>query len=85
VREDLDNVAEIAPLDAKLGRLAQLVADSRLTWLAEAYEPSLAVYGVAKVRAKKDGSLSDLLEPMAEVFATRRARAKKAPAAAPGK
>lgn len=46
---------------------------------AEAYVPSLELYGVSKVRAKKDGKLAQAIFPLAEVFATPRRKAKKAP------
>lgn len=85
VTEDLDNVTEILQLEPKIRRLEQLVGDSRLTWLAEAYEPSLAAYGVAQVRAKKDGTLDDVLQPMADIFATKRSRAKKVAQTPPAK
>lgn len=76
VVEDIDNVEALQPLDAPLARIAQMVSDSRLVWLAEAYIPSLEFYGVAKVRAKKDGELEQAIAPLAEVFAT--SRKKKA-------
>jgi hypothetical protein len=72
VIEDLDNVDALKPLDAPLGRINQMVADSRLHWQAEAYVPSLELYGVAKVRARRDGDLAQTIKPMAEAFATLR-------------
>lgn len=45
---------------------------------AEAYVPSLEFYGVAKVRAKKDGKLAQAIAPLAEVFGTSRKKASKA-------
>jgi hypothetical protein len=82
VCEDLDNAAMLAPIDEKLTELAQRVVDTRLQWLAEAWVPSLATYAVAKVRAKTDGALRTVVDPMAAVFATRRGRPTKAEAAA---
>jgi len=72
VVEDLDNVDALKPLDAPIASINQRVADARLLWLAEAYVPSLEFYGVAKVRAKKDGKLGQTIKPMADVFATTR-------------
>lgn len=72
VVEDLDNVEAIEQLAGKLAELQTLLADSRLTWLAEAYVPSLELYGMAKIRAKKDAALAQSIAPLAEVFATRR-------------
>ncbi|MFW5741225.1 MAG: hypothetical protein ACOC1F_12745 [Myxococcota bacterium] len=72
VTEDLDNVAVLSKLEAPLARLDQLIADSKLAWTAEAYMPSLQLYGVAKVRAKSDAKLQLSIAPLADVFATRR-------------
>lgn len=74
VLEDLDNVDAIAALADPLARLQRMLDDSRLLWLAEAYVPSLELYGVAKVRAKKDGKLAQAIAPLAEMFATPRKR-----------
>lgn len=74
VIEDLDNVAALSPLAEKTAELTQQIADSKLTWLAEAWSPSLAVYAVAKAGARVDGKLRTLIEPLAAIFATRRAR-----------
>jgi len=79
VVEDLDNVVALQPLAAPVARLVQMINDSRLLWQAEAYVPSLELYGVAKVRAKKDGNLAQAILPLAEVFATPRKK-KGAPA-----
>jgi hypothetical protein len=79
VVEDLDNVEALAPLAVPLARLRRLVDDSRLTWLAEAYVTSLAFYGVAKVRAKKDGNLHETIGPLANVFASPRRRPNPTP------
>jgi hypothetical protein len=78
VLEDLDNVDALAALDAPISRVAQMLQDSRLVWLAEAYVPSLELYGVAKVGAKKNGRLAQAIAPLAEVFATQRKRGPKA-------
>lgn len=77
VVEDLDNVAALAPITEKIGEIQQLIADTRLQWLAEAWVPSLALYAVAKVRSKADGGLRTIVDPLANVFAARRARTKK--------
>lgn len=75
VTEDLDNAEVLASLDETLEDFARRVADTRLSWLAEAYVPSLAAYGVAKVLARTDGELRSAIHPMAQVFATRRTAA----------
>lgn len=72
VVEDLDNVEAISALVAPVGRIAKMLDDSRLLWLAEAYVPTLELYGVAKVRAKKDGKLAQAIGPLARVLATPR-------------
>jgi hypothetical protein len=77
VVEDLDNAQAIEPLGAKVARLQQMLDDSRLEWLAEAYVPTLELYGVAKVRAKSDPRLARAIRPLAKVFAT--PRRKKVP------
>lgn len=79
VLEDLDNLDVIKDLDKPLRRIQQMVDDSRLLWAAESYLPSLELYGVAKVRAKKDGKLAQAIAPLAEVFATPRKKTPKAP------
>lgn len=79
VVEDLDNVDAIAPLSAAVARLQRMLDDSRLLWLAEAYVPSLELYGVAKVRAKKDGKLAQAILPLAEMFTVPRRRRSPAP------
>jgi len=56
-----------------------MLDDSRLLWLAEAYLSSLELYGVAKVRAKKDGKLAQAILPLAEVFATPRKKRATTP------
>jgi hypothetical protein len=76
--EDLDNVAALEQLATSLDNLQALLTDSRLAWLAEAYAPSLALYGVAKIRARLDAKLEQSIAPLAEVFATRRAKKKPA-------
>lgn len=73
VVEDLDNAASLAQVTEKVAEIQQQIADTRLQWLAEAWVPSLALYAVAKVRAKSDGALRTIVEPLANVFAARRA------------
>jgi len=75
IREDVANVAALASLTEKVAELAQQLADTRLEWQAEAWTPSLAAYNVAKVAARQDGKLRTVVDPIAEVFASRRARA----------
>jgi hypothetical protein len=48
VAEDLDNTAALEPVRVRLEILARLVADSQLTWHAEAFQSTLAAYRVAK-------------------------------------
>jgi hypothetical protein len=72
--EDLNNVEVLDRLAAPLARIQQMVDDARLQWLAEAYVPSLELYGVAKVGAKKNGALALAIAPLAEVFSTPRKR-----------
>ncbi len=79
VLEDLDNVEALAALADPLARLQRMLDDSRLLWLAEAYVPSLELYGVAKVRAKKDGKLAQAIAPLAEMFATPRRKRTNTP------
>lgn len=83
VLAELDNTAALTPIAEKVAELDQRISDTRLTWLAEAWIPSLAVYAVAKVRAKSDGALRTVVDPMAAVFATRRGRPAKATSSAP--
>lgn len=54
----------------QLARLQQMIGYSRRQWLAEAYVRSLELYGVTKVRTKKDGRLDHAIVPLAEVFAS---------------
>lgn len=77
VIEDLDNVEILSALEMPLKRIDQLRADSRLAWLAEAYSPSLQVYGVARVR-NDIPEVQQAIRPLAAVFATRRTRRQKA-------
>ncbi len=83
VLEDLDNATALTPIVEKIAELDQRISDTRLSWLAEAWVPSLAAYAVAKVRAKSDGALRTVVDPMAAVFATRRGRPAKAATPAP--
>lgn len=76
VVEDLDNTVLLDPIEEKAAHISQLIADSRLLWLAEAYAPSLGAYGVAKAAAKKDARLADVIKPLAEIFGSRRAPKK---------
>lgn len=77
VVEDLDNAEALAPVLEKLNELNRLVADTRLLWLSEAWVPSLALYAVAKVKAKTNGAIRTIVDPLAEVFATIRRAPKK--------
>jgi hypothetical protein len=77
VVEDLDNVEALGELEKPLSRLKQLIDDSRLLWLAEAYLPTLSIYGVAKVFAKKDAKLARAIEPLADLLSTPRKKGPK--------
>lgn len=72
VVEDLDNVEAIDPLIPRLEALLQLLLDSRLQWLAEAQEPTLAAYAVARTLSKRDGTLSEIIAPLGEVLSNSR-------------
>ena len=78
VQEDLRNVALISPIFGRVEELSRRLADSRLTWLAEAWVPSLAAYAVAKVVARRDGTLRQLISPLAKIFATTRSAQEEA-------
>ncbi|MFO0586916.1 MAG: hypothetical protein U0441_05230 [Polyangiaceae bacterium] len=77
VVEDLDNSEALAPMLEKLSDLNRLVSDTRLLWLSEAWVPSLALYAVAKVKAKTNGAIRTVVDPLADVFATVRRSPKK--------
>jgi hypothetical protein len=79
VVEDLENVALLDPIEEKSAHISQLIADSRLLWLAEAYSPSLSAYAVAKAVAKKDARLAEVIRPLATIFGSRRAAQKPTP------
>lgn len=74
VVEDLNNVAALNPIGEAIESFARTIADSKLTWMAEAWVPSLAVYSVAKTGAKQNAAMSELLDPLAPIFATQRAK-----------
>lgn len=77
VLEDLENVEILAPVAEKAAKVTQLLADARLAWLHEAYVPSLQVYGVAKVIAKSNAAVQQLVDPLGDVFGVGRERRKK--------
>jgi hypothetical protein len=79
VTEDLDNVALLAPLSQNVDRLKSLLDDSRLAWLAEAYQPSLVLYRLAKEGLRTNPRLEPIVLPLADVFASRRRPARGAP------
>jgi hypothetical protein len=74
VVEDLDNAEALSAVLEKLTELTRQVSDTRLLWLSEAWVPSLALYAVAKVRARTNGAIRTIVDPLAEVFATRRSK-----------
>jgi hypothetical protein len=74
VIEDLDNVELVDLLIPRLEGLLQRLQDARLRWLAEAQEPTLATYSVAKTRAERDGTLAAMIEPLRVVLANPRNR-----------
>ena len=77
VIEDLDNVKLLTPVLEKAVELNQRIADSQLVWRAKAWTPALMAYGVAKVLAKTNASLRSVVDPLAAIFASYRARAAK--------
>ena len=77
VLEDLDNVDALAPLSSALGKLGQSVDDSKLAWLAEADEPTRAAYQIAKVGARTNAKIAPVVDALASLYATRRARTEK--------
>jgi hypothetical protein len=74
VVEDLENAEALAALHDRVDGLARRLADSRLTWLAEAWLPSLAIYASAKVGAVRDPEMRALVEPLQTMFSGRRKR-----------
>jgi hypothetical protein len=77
VLEDLENVKVLTPVLEKIVELNQRIADSQLVWRAEAWTPALLAYGVAKVLSKTNAALRSVVDPLAAIFATYRARAPK--------
>jgi hypothetical protein len=78
VEEDVRNSDMLTVLSESCAELSQRVADTRLLWTAEALVPSLAAYAVAKVMAKTNGQVREVVDPLADVFAIARKRANKA-------
>lgn len=76
VLEDLANVEILTPVAESASQVTQLVADARLAWLAEAYVPSIQVYGVAKVIAKTNADLQKIVDPLGGVFGLNRSMKK---------
>lgn len=72
VIEDLDNVAMLDNLLKLSDRLSQSIADSRLAWLAEAYDMTLLGYHAAKLKAKTNTQLKNDIEPTERHFAIKR-------------
>lgn len=68
VLEDLANVDVLDRLAGRSERLQRLIADGRLRWLHEAYQPSLLLYNMAKIGARVDGSLRALADSLAHLF-----------------
>jgi hypothetical protein len=69
VREDVENATAFAPLQEEMERLARQIGQTRMVWMAEAFEPSMAVYALAKVRAKAEAKFKSLVDPLAQIFA----------------
>lgn len=74
VVEDVDNAEVVAALELPLSRLLQMVADSKLLWLAEAYMQTALLYGIAKLRARDDARIEQDIAPVANMFAARARR-----------
>ncbi len=78
VLELLDEVESAASLAPKAEELLRYLSDGKLAWLAEAYDSSRALYGMAKAGARSDGALRGVVEALAPAFAFRRRSGAKA-------
>lgn len=76
VIEALDKLELLQSLETEVAHLRERVADARLTWTADAYVPSLRLYGVATVVARTDAQAAHLIEPMVSCFRESRRRKK---------
>jgi hypothetical protein len=79
VAADLDKAEGLLPLIEVVDQIVQILADGRLQSLAAAYKPALAIYGMAKIGARKDGDLKAVVDALASIFPGH-PRAKKATA-----
>ena len=57
---------------AQMGELNQLLADTRLQALSDAWSASLDAYRVAKATENRNPTLRVIIDPMAEIFKARR-------------
>ena len=73
----LENVEVLGGLTTRLEQLKQMVADTRLDWLARVWRPSLAAYAIAKVAARTNGEMKTIVDSVAPTFALRRQRPPK--------
>jgi hypothetical protein len=64
----LDCVALLSPLTIKVGELALRLSDSHLTWLSDAWQPSLAAYSVAKIAARRNPALRTVVSAIGKLF-----------------
>jgi hypothetical protein len=71
VQEDLENAELIQNVADRSRILAQRIADTQMTWMAEAWIPTLTLYSVAKARARVDNKIREIVEPLANLFAVR--------------
>ena len=68
----LDEVDSASSLLPKAEELTRLLGDSRLLWLAQAFDSSRTVYGMAKAGALSDGALRTVVDALAPAFAFKR-------------
>jgi hypothetical protein len=68
VADCLDNASRLSQVTVKLGELSQRIADSHLVWVADAWQPSLAAYGVAKIAARKNAALRTVVSALGKLF-----------------
>lgn len=72
ILDRLSSTEELQQLQYRLAELQKLLADSRLAWLGEAWQKSLAAYQIAKVVAKANGSLRTVISPLRKIFTVTR-------------
>lgn len=68
VEEDLNNLELLEPVLLLNNRLQQMLSDSKLAWSAEAYEPTLVAYRLAKANAPFSNKLAEDLTGISDYF-----------------